>query len=164
VKSFEHKVFFAPWRREVRSYATHSTWWQDHSYFLSQKTPAPPRQLPVGYVSILFVIWAFVRVWVLLLILVPCRLQNPAIQTNGVEPWMLCDANGWLGQSFCLDSFIVFGHDTVNFGTTNALYNSIQSLATSTLTPKISNRDFSLCIWTHKHIPTEKYFTHRYSG
>lgn len=35
----------------------------------------------------------------------------------------------------------------------------------------ISNRDFSLwpraydlCIWTHKHIPAENYFTHRYCG
>ena len=48
----------------------------------------------------------------------------------------------WFGQSFCLNSFIVFGHDTVNFGTRNVLQDSIQSLATSTLAPTIFNRNF----------------------
>ena len=72
-----------------------------------------------------FLRWPFVRILVLLLVLVACRLQNPAIQTNGVEPWMLCDANGRFSQSFCLNSFIVFGYDAVNFSTTNELYNSI---------------------------------------
>lgn len=50
VKYFKCEVFFEPWRQNVHWYATHSTSQQNHSNFLSQKTPVPPRHLPVGCV------------------------------------------------------------------------------------------------------------------
>lgn len=58
----------------------------NHSYLLPQKSPAPPCQLPVGYVPRLFVIWTFIGIGILLFILKPCRLKNPPIQANSAKP------------------------------------------------------------------------------
>ena len=88
-KSFEHKIIFNSRGWKVCPNAANSKRWQNYSYFLAQKSPAPPCQLPVGYVPLLFVLWTFICVSILLFILMPCCLKNPPIQANGTKPWVL---------------------------------------------------------------------------
>lgn len=135
-KSFEYKIIFDSWGWIMRPNATNSTRWENHSYLLPQKSPAPPCQLPVGYMPLLFVIWTFICIGILLFILMPCRLKNPPIQANSTKPWVLCNTRWGLVKSFGLDRFVVFSNHTVNFRTTYAFNHSIQSLAIPTSTPK----------------------------
>ena len=55
----------------------------------------------------------------------PRRWENPAIQANGVQTRLLCNTHGRLGQSFSLDCFFVFGHNTVSFCAADALFDTI---------------------------------------
>ena len=89
-----------------------------HSYLLPQKSPAPPCQLPVGYLPLLFVIWTFICIGILLFILIPCRLKDPPIQANSTKPWVLRYTHRGLIKSFSLDHFVVFCHHIVNSRTT----------------------------------------------
>ena len=67
--------------------------------FLAQDSPAPSGQLSVCYVPVEFVFRTIKRFFVLLLILIPCSLQDPSIYTHWMEPWMLRDAC-WLFLTF----------------------------------------------------------------
>lgn len=109
--------------------------WQDHSHFFSQKILTPPRQVPIGYysyMSILFVLLAFVRV------LVYCSLYcyhtvEPSHQTNTSSQDVVL--YNWVASQFLTTI------NAANFGTARALYNSIKSLAISIPASKISNRN-----------------------
>ena len=68
------------------------------SFFPQNAPPAPSRQLPVGNMTIQFMFWAFIGIVILLFVLVPCRLENPAIQENGVQTRVLCNTRGRIGQ------------------------------------------------------------------
>ena len=135
-KSFEHKMIFNSRGWKVCPNAANSTRWQNYSYFLAQKSPAPPCQLPVGYVPLLFVLWTFICISILLFILMPCCLKNPPIQANSTKPWVLRNTLWGLIESFGLDRFVVFSNHTVNLRATYAFNHSIQSLAILTSTPK----------------------------
>ena len=78
-KSFENKVVFDARGREMRTNTTNRTQRKNNLNFPSQNTPTPPRQtLSIRYMPILLVWWAFVCFVVLLFILVPHCLKNPA--------------------------------------------------------------------------------------
>ena len=135
-KSLKHNIIFHSWGWKVCPNATNCAWRENHSYLLPQQSPAPPCQLPVGYVPLLYVIWTLICIGILLFILIPCRLKNPPIQANSTKPWMLRNAHRGLAKSFSLDRFVVFCHHTVNFRTTYAFNHSSQSLTIPTSTPK----------------------------
>ena len=131
----------------MRTNTTNRTRQKNNSNFPSQNTPTPPRQLSIRYMPILLVWWAFLCFVVLLFVLVPRCLKNPAIQAHSVETRVLCNTHGWLSQSFGVDCFIVFSYHTIYFRTTDALLNDL--MAVSTLTPRIMKSSSDIKTYSH---------------
>ena len=63
------------------------------THFFANNSPAPSDKLTTGYVPVKFMLRTFIWLMILLLILVPCCLQHPSIETNSLETWMLSYTN-----------------------------------------------------------------------
>ena len=120
--------------------------------------------MPKGYyfkMSILFMLLAFVRVLVYCFYIAITPYNRAIKQTRWTRDVVLyVDCFQPRPQSYFLATF-----NAVNFGTANALFNSIDSLAIAIPAYKISNRN--LYIWSHRNNPnsTTKFlpwnFSHR---
>lgn len=153
VETLKLKVIFKSWWRKVCSYAAHCTWWQRDSYLFAKNTPAPSDKLTIGYVPVQFMLRTFIRLWILLLILVPGCLQYPSVKTNSLETRMLSYTN-WgvsnLPQLYCLPVFVTHLRKLWTAGT---FLVSVQYLAISTCTPKVNKLCLTWIYWRLNNLP-----------
>ena len=63
-----------------------------NSNFLSNISMSPSYILPICNVSIFFVGWSFIRIFVMLFVTKPSHLQNKWVKADTLKSFVICDA------------------------------------------------------------------------